>query len=291
MFLHHLLDFLKKLRQHAPRHDTGEVLPRMNLNFRIAHWLVVASFPVLVITGFALKFPETWWARPLLLWEGSFAFRGLLHRVAGVVLIASLVYHAIHLALVRRDRVMLKQMIPGIEDARGLLGMFAYNLGLADSPPKFGKFNYVEKIEYLAFVWGTAVMAVSGFTLWFNNFALRHFPKWFSDAATALHFYEAILATLAILIWHMYTVIFDPDVYPMDRAWLTGMASADHLRHTRPAYYAELRGRMEQETKEREERERAEKERLEKEGTEREKQAAAAREAANDRPQGPSKKD
>jgi cytochrome b subunit of formate dehydrogenase len=261
MFLHHFLDFLKKLRRAAPRAESGETLPRMNLHFRIAHWLVVASFPVLVVTGFALKFPESWWARPLLQWEGTIAFRGLVHRVAGVVLIASLAYHVVHLVLVRRDRVILPQMMPGLADARGLVRMLAYNLGFADSPPTFGKFNYVEKIEYLAFLWGTAIMAATGFTLWFNNFALRHFPKWFSDAATALHYYEAILATFSILIWHMYTVIFDPDVYPMDRAWLTGMASGDHLRHTRPEYYAELRKLAEGTEKDGQERERAGRER------------------------------
>jgi hypothetical protein len=74
-------------------------------------------------------------------------------------------------------------------------------------------------------------MAASGLLLWFNSFSLRHFPKWVTDAATALHFYEAILATLSILIWHMYTVIFDPEIYPMDRAWITGMASACHVEH------------------------------------------------------------
>jgi hypothetical protein len=60
-------------------------------------------------------------------------------------------------------------------------------------------------------------MAATGFLLWFNTLALRYFPKWVLDAATALHYYEAILATLAILIWHMYAVVFDPDVYPLDR--------------------------------------------------------------------------
>ena len=260
MFLHHLLDFLRKVRRARPRSDSGEELPRMNLNFRIAHWLVMVSFPVLVVTGFALKYPETWWARPLLIWEGSFAFRGLVHRVAGVMLLAGMGYHLVHLLVVRRDRRILPEMIPRLEDARELARMLAYNLGLADSPPTFSKFNYVEKIEYLAFLWGTVVMAATGFTLWFNNYALRHFPKWFSDAATALHYYEAILATLAILIWHMYTVIFDPDVYPMDRAWLTGMAGADHLRHTRPRYYAELRRMQAEEAQRREEEDRARKE-------------------------------
>ena len=262
MLLHHLLDFFKKLRRAKPRMDSGEEVPRMNLNFRIAHWLVMVSFPVLVISGFALKFPDAWWAAPLVMWESHLLFRGLVHRVAAVVLLAAVGYHVIHLIRVPRDRAILRHMIPGIADAHAMLRMLAYNLGLADTPPTFGKINYVEKVEYLAFMWGTLVMAVSGFALWFVNFVLRHFPKWVTDAATALHFYEAILATLAILIWHMYTVIFDPDVYPMDRAWLTGKASADHLRHTRPEYFEELRKAEERaEKQKREEQQKQEQER------------------------------
>jgi hypothetical protein len=60
------------------------------------------------------------------------------------------------------------------------------------------------------------------------------------DAATTAHWYEAILASLSILVWHWYLVIFDPDVYPMDTAWLTGNTSADHVRETRPTYYQRL---------------------------------------------------
>ena len=89
--------------------------------------------------------------------------------------------------------------------------------------------TYVEKIEYWAFVWGTCVMTATGFLLWFNNFALRHFPKWVEDASTALHYYEAILATASILVWHMYTVVFDPEVYPMDPSWITGKGPSHQL--------------------------------------------------------------
>ncbi len=237
LLLHNLLDFLAKLirGRFVPR--TGETLPRMNLHFRIAHWLTMVSFPVLVVTGFALKFPEQWWARPLLRWESEFALRGTVHRIAGVVLLVSFFYHIAHLALSRRDRIILRLLRPGLEDLRDLWGMIRYNLGRAPERPRFGKFSYAEKIEYWAFVWGTVVMAVSGLLLWFNNFTLRHFPKWVSDAATAIHYYEAILATLAILVWHFYMTIFDPDVYPMDTAWLTGRASAEHIRHTRRFQY------------------------------------------------------
>jgi cytochrome b subunit of formate dehydrogenase len=121
-----------------------------------------------------------------------------------------------------------------------MLQVMTYNLGLTKVEPRFKKFNYAEKMEYWAFMWGTLVMTVSGLLLWFNNFTLRHFPKWVTDAATAIHYYEALLATFAILIWHFYMVIFDPLVYPMDTAFIDGKVSTDHYRHSRPEYLRAL---------------------------------------------------
>jgi formate dehydrogenase gamma subunit len=240
MIVHNLLDFFAKLMRRQARRESGAKVSRMNLNFRIAHAGVILSFPILVYTGFALKYPEAWWARPMLLLEGHFAFRGAVHRTAAVVLVVATVYHVIHLAINKRDRLFLKAMLPELKDATDLLRVFSYNLGLSKIEPRFAKFNYAEKMEYWAFMWGTLVMTVSGGLLWFNNFTLRHFPKWVSDAATAVHYYEALLATFSILIWHFYMVIFDPLVYPMDTAWLNGKVPADHYRHARPAYYRAL---------------------------------------------------
>ena len=241
MILHNLIDFLAKLIRRQPRHESGGQVTRMNRNFRIAHWGVILSFPTLVFTGFALKYPEAWWVRPILLWERHFAFRGAVHRAAAVILVASTIYHVIHLAVVRQDRrLFLKGMFPGIKDVTDLVQVITYNLGITKVEPHFAKFNYAEKMEYWAFMWGTVVMTVSGLLLWFNNFTLRHFPKWVSDAATAVHYYEALLATFSILLWHFYMVIFDPLVYPMDTAWLNGKVPADHYRHSRPEYLRAL---------------------------------------------------
>lgn len=240
MFLHNLLDWLAKLIRGSAIHHSGETVERMGLHFRIAHWMTMASFLVLVYTGFALRYSDQWWAAPLLRWEAEVAFRGWVHRFAGVVLIIAFGYHVIHLIVSRSARRILAHLAPSSRDALDAWNMLRYNLGWTKDRPVFAKFGYPEKIEYWAFVWGTAVMAASGVMLWANNFMLRNFPKWVLDAAGAIHFYEAILAAFSILIWHFYFVIFDPDVYPMDKAWLTGRTSADHLRHTRPAYYLEL---------------------------------------------------
>jgi len=80
----------------------------------------------------------------------------------------------------------------------------------------------VEKAEYWALVWGSVIMMVTGILLWGNTLAMKWMPKVILDLATSVHFYEAVLATLAIVVWHFYFVVFDPDVYPMDTAWLTG---------------------------------------------------------------------
>ena len=240
MVLHNLLDWLAKLRRPRKRNEISEYVVRMNLWFRIAHWGVMLSFPTLVFTGFALKYPDSWWAAPFLLWGRQDTFRGQLHRVAAIVLLASTLYHLVHLAVNKRDRAFLWAMLPKVRDARDLIGVFLFNFGRRKEAPQFTKFNYAEKIEYWAFLWGTVVMAASGFLLWFNNFTLRHFPKWMTDAATAVHWYEALLATFSILLWHFYMVIFDPLVYPMDLAWLNGKVSSEHYRHTRPEYLLAL---------------------------------------------------
>jgi cytochrome b subunit of formate dehydrogenase len=222
MLFHHGIDFSRKLKLKW-RNAPAQTLDQMNVHFRIAHGMIVISFPILVTTGFALKFPDSWWARLILSGESHFALRGTLHRAAALLLLASVVYHVVCVIVNRRDRVIVASFGPNLGDLRRLWHNIRYNLGLEDTRPGHThEPSYVEKMEYWAFVWGTGVMTATGFLLWFNNFALRHFPKWVEDASTALHYYEAILATLSILVWHMYTVMYDPDVYPMDPSWITG---------------------------------------------------------------------
>ena len=64
-----------------------------------------------------------------------------------------------------------------------------------------------------------------------QNWTLRVFPKWFFDVLSTVHFYEAVLACLAIVVWHGYFVAMDPDEYPMKWTWLTGRASAADTAH------------------------------------------------------------
>jgi len=117
-----------------------------------------------------------------------------------------------------------------------------YHLGLSKTKPRFGRFTYGEKAEYWALVWGTGLMGVTGVMMWAKVWVGNLLARWWVDVATAVHFYEAILATLAILVWHFYQVFGDPDVYPMNWAWWDGKMPAEHYRHEHELDTESLRG-------------------------------------------------
>jgi hypothetical protein len=73
-------------------------------------------------------------------------------------------------------------------------------------------------------------MAGTGIMLWAKVSFGNLLPRWWLDIATAIHFYEAVLATLAIVVWHFYQVFFDPDIYPMNWTWWDGKMSFEHYR-------------------------------------------------------------
>jgi len=127
-------------------------------------------------------------------------------------------------------RKALLAMLPKVRDAREAVHTMGYNLGYRRELPSYSKFNYAEKVEYWALVWGTVVMGATGILLWAHNFVLRYLPSSWLQVATAVHYYEAILATLAIVVWHFYAVIFDPEVYPLKWTLVNGRAPAHEVR-------------------------------------------------------------
>lgn len=243
MLVHHAGDLIRKL---ATMRFQGRELPmqvfrtvdkghiRMHRMERIQHMLLAVSFIALAYTGFALHYPDHWWARPVVAFEGNYPLRGTVHRTAGVILIVTSFIHVFTIIFNRVLREHWRELFPVWGDLREMVEGTLWRIGLRKERPRQSSHSYIEKIEYWALIWGTAVMAVTGLMLWFNNWTLSVLPKVAIDLARVVHFYEAVLATAAIVIWHFYSVIFDPDVYPMDPAWLTGYSpriTEDHPRH------------------------------------------------------------
>ena len=257
MLLHNILDFfrksIRKLTERRsgsyPTRSGGKLYVRMTANERVQHLLLLLSFLTLVLTGFMLKFPDSWWVKLIrdVVGNGFADLRGLIHRIAGSILIADAMYHIYYVAFTVRGRQFIKDMLPKIQDARDVVTAIKYDLGLSKERPRFDRFSYAEKAEYWALIWGTAVMALTGLLLWFNNFSLGLITKLGLDAATLIHYYEAILASLAILVWHFYAVIFSPDVYPLNLSFVKGTLSEEEMEEEHPLELERLKETKEEE--------------------------------------------
>ena len=220
MLVHNLLLFAKKVRARSRAADLS--VTRMNLSQRRQHLVLAVSFIVLALTGFALKYPDSWLAKAM---GSNEMFRRWTHRGAGVAMLLVGIYHIYYILKKKEGRQLVKDMFPSPKDSIDLLGALRYLVSLSPNKPKIGRFGYAEKMEYWAVVWGTIIMGATGLVIWFKMDVTRFLPRWAVDVGLTIHYYEAILACLAILVWHFYHVIFDPDVYPLNPACWKGKVS------------------------------------------------------------------
>jgi cytochrome b subunit of formate dehydrogenase len=86
-------------------------------------------------------------------------------------------------------------------------------------------------------------MGLTGAIMWFENVSMGFLTKLGWDISRTVHFYEAWLAMLAILVWHIYYVVVNPDVYPMNTAWLTGTITEKEMEEEHPLELEEIKKR------------------------------------------------
>ena len=228
MFTFNALDYIAKTRAHVARARTGYGEERLTPWVRTQHWLLMALFITLAYTGFVHKYPDAFWSWPFKMMENGGYIRGMIHRIAGWAFTGLFGAHLVALFCTPRGHSYLKDLWLRRHDLQDVVRQLLYNLNLRPAPPGHRRFNYAEKAEYWALIWGSFVMIISGAMLIFTETVLRMWPKVWHDVAQVIHFYEAVLATLAIVVWHFYWVIFDPKEYPMNPAWLIGKKAPLH---------------------------------------------------------------
>ena len=217
------------------------------------HITIVTSFLLLAATGLPLKFAQAPWAPGLVGLLGGQQVAGWLHRFAAVVTFG---YFAWHLGMLFTDVVVKKErgffwgprsMVPQPRDVRELVAMFRYFLYLGPRP-KFDRFTYWEKFDYLAVFWGVAIIGISGLVLWFPTAATTVLPGWALNAAYVIHSDEALLATGFIFLFHFFHTHLRPESFPMDTVVFTGRMPLETFKRDRPLEYERLaaEGRLEQ---------------------------------------------
>lgn len=198
---------------------------------RFQHWVNTVSFLTLGFTGLIQKFNQAPISLFFLERLGGIEVVRIIHRVSAIVLALITIVHlgdAFYSWYVKRKP---GSILPGKEDLTNAWGLLLYNLGIRKDKPKQGFYTFEEKFEYWALIWGTAVMGITGFILWNPVLANKVLPGAWIPAAKAAHGLEAVLAVLAILIWHMYHVF----IKHFNKSMYTGYMSEEEMEH----YHAE----------------------------------------------------
>lgn len=173
---------------------------------RIEHFVLILSFTLLALTGLPQKYPLSPISLGFVQLFGGVEVLRVIHRIAATVFLIESIYHVVvvgYKLFVRREQA---SMVPTIKDGKDAIQAFQYNLGMRKDAPKMPRYNFTEKAEYWAMIWGLLVMAVTGFMLWNPIATTNILPGEFIPAAKVAHGGEAVLAVLAIILWHFYHV-------------------------------------------------------------------------------------
>jgi len=240
----------REARAKEKEQEEGQKFQRFNRNFRFQHIVLFTSVIILVITGMPLKFPNFILSRFVINFWGGIQNSTIVHRIGAGMLIYFMVHHFFYTILARDGRRDFLLMIPGLQDARDIVQNIRHFLGKTPDKPSFGRFSYIEKFDYWAVYWGCVIMIGSGLFLWFETDVMRFLPKYAVDMAHEMHSDEALLATLAIVIWHFYNVHFNPDRFPGTLLWWHGQLTEHEMKEEHPREYDEIMARRAKESPE-----------------------------------------
>ena len=226
---------------------TGGQVLRFTLNERLQHGVLMLCVLLLIATGLALRFADTYFGRAVIDLEGGMVARGLLHRGGAVALMLLWAYHTLYVVFTERGHTQLMAILPRGRDVLNLLAAAKFKLGRTDHAPRFGRFNYRQKFQYWAVGLGVFSMVATGLVLWFETPSMAVLPKWAVDAAQVVHSGEGLLIFVVLFLWHLYDTHLRPGVFPMDPTWLTGCMGVDELKRRHPLEHERLFGAAEEE--------------------------------------------
>jgi formate dehydrogenase subunit gamma len=217
--------------------SAGEIFYRFGVNIRAQHFVLALSLILLIVSGLPVRFHDSVICKFIVFLVGGIQNLTILHRIGATGLMIVCVWHVSWLAFTKKGRQDFIALLPTLKDAMDIIQSIKYFLRLTEEKAKFDRFSYIEKFDYWAVYWGVVVMIGSGILLWFQDTTLRYLPKFVLDIAKEMHRDEALLAALAIVVWHMYNAHLNPHKFPGTLVIWNGRMTREEMIDEHPLEY------------------------------------------------------
>jgi cytochrome b subunit of formate dehydrogenase len=130
-------------------------------------------------------------------------------------------------------------LLPRKEDFGQALHHAGWILGLRQLP-RFDRWGYWEKFDYLAVFWGITLLGITGVILYNPVFFSNYMPGWVLNVLLWVHRIEAVLAIVHVATIHFFIGHLRRHNFPMDLVMFEGSVDLDKARHERPAWVERL---------------------------------------------------
>jgi formate dehydrogenase subunit gamma len=211
---------------------------RFPVGQRWEHLILVLSAAVLILTGLPQKYRDFAWSQDLLSSPERLELIRQIHHIAAIILALEAIYHIGRAIYLMARRKLPGDMLPVWQDVIDAGHMLQYLFFMRKDKPKFGKYNFEQKVTYWVLFFGFAIMGITGFVIWFPEQFTQFLPGGVVPAAKLAHSTESIAATVFILIWHVYHV----HIERLNLSIFTGRLSEDEMSTFHAKEYERLTG-------------------------------------------------
>ena len=227
----------KNANSTQPARQAGSFL-RFSPGQRWEHIILLLSGLVLLLTGLPQKYREFSISQDLLSTPQQILLIRQIHHVAAIVLSLLIIYHLGRILVLMSRRSLPGDLLPTGQDVRDAWRMFQYLLFMRADKPKFGRYNFEQKVTYWFVFFGIAIMGISGFIIWFPVQATQFLPGGVVPAAKLAHSTESVVMAIFIVIWHIYHV----HIERLNLSMFTGRLSEEEMRTFHEKEYRRLTG-------------------------------------------------
>jgi formate dehydrogenase gamma subunit len=222
----------------SPAAQQERTFLRFALGLRWEHAVLLLSGLVLLLTGLPQKYREFSLSQDLLSTPERVNLIRQIHHIAAIILILEVIYHLGRIIILMARRKLPGDLLPTGQDLRDAGQMLQYLLFMRKDKPKFGKYNFEQKVTYWFVFFSIGMMVISGLIIWFPVWFTQFLPGGVVPASKLAHSTESIVLLVFIIIWHFYHV----HIERMNLSMFTGRLSEDEMRKFHQKEYERITG-------------------------------------------------